>query len=164
MSPVVVTWSVETVLCIGLMQVIAFRENKFQLPVPFWSRRMIWNTSIHLVSWPISEKAKGPRFQTIYNELSYTINCTSYNFIFHHILRHRKDVLSALLMVPPPPPPPNKAHVTSLQWRKTLMPSASTSLCKLDQSIEFGYSFRWKFGTPTPNLSEILRHIIARWR
>ena len=60
------------------------------------------------------------------------------------------------------PQVPPKAHVTSLQWRKTFVLSASTSLYKLDQSIEFGYLCRWKFGTHTSNPTEKSRYIISR--
>ena len=129
----------------------------------------LFEIQIYFVSWPISRKQRVQVIQTIYNELSYTIYSPAYSVIFRHILRHRKDVLSSLL-VPPHHhhhhPHPHPQHISRdviaiLQWPKTFMPSASTSLCKLDQSIEFGYLFRWKFGTHTPNLTEISRHIIA---
>ena len=47
---------------------------------------------------------------------------------------------------------------------KKFMPSPSTSLCKFDQPIEFGYLFRWKFGTHTYKIDwNITSHHFSYW-
>ena len=65
--------------------------------------------------------------------------------------------------------PPKKAHVTPLQWRKTFMPSVSTSLYKLDLDIYFAgnsvFMHRiWpKYRVTSFRVSSVLCNDVSHW-